>query len=76
MGARVLKSGAFVVESAGRYCTGRAGDAATKENLADSAVESTGDPRLARHPFLAGMNRRQLALLTGCATAVQFKKDK
>ena len=30
--------------------------------------------RLARHPFLAAMNRRQLALLAGCAMTVQFKK--
>ena len=30
--------------------------------------------RVALHPFLAGMNRRQLALLTDCAIAVQFKK--
>ena len=29
--------------------------------------------RVALHPFLAGMNRRQLALLTDCAMAVQFK---
>ena len=31
--------------------------------------------RLARHPFLAGMNQDQLALLANCATAVQFKKE-
>lgn len=30
--------------------------------------------RLARHPFFAGMNRRQLALLADCAMPVQFKK--
>ena len=30
--------------------------------------------RVALHPFLAGMNRRQLALLTDCAMVVQFKK--
>jgi CRP/FNR family transcriptional regulator, cyclic AMP receptor protein len=30
--------------------------------------------RVALHPFLAGMNRRQLVLLTDCAIAVQFKK--
>ena len=30
--------------------------------------------RVALHPFLAGTNRRQLALLTDCAIAVQFKK--
>jgi CRP-like cAMP-binding protein len=30
--------------------------------------------RVALHPFLAGMNRVQLALLTDCAMATQFKK--
>jgi CRP/FNR family cyclic AMP-dependent transcriptional regulator len=30
--------------------------------------------RVALHPFLAGMNRAQLALLTDCATATHFKK--
>jgi CRP/FNR family transcriptional regulator, cyclic AMP receptor protein len=30
--------------------------------------------RVALHPFLVGMNRRQLVLLTDCAMAVQFKK--
>ena len=30
--------------------------------------------RVALHPFLAGMNRSQLALLTDCAIAVQFEK--
>ena len=30
--------------------------------------------RVALHPFLAGMNRSQLALLTDCAMAVQFEK--
>lgn len=30
--------------------------------------------RVALHPFLAGMNHRQLALLTDCAMVVQFKK--
>ena len=30
--------------------------------------------RVALHPFLAGMNRHQLALLTDCAMVVQFKK--
>jgi len=29
--------------------------------------------RVAFHPFLAGMNRRQLALLTDCAMAAHFK---
>lgn len=30
--------------------------------------------RVALHPFLVGMNRRQLALLTSCAMTVQFNK--
>jgi CRP/FNR family cyclic AMP-dependent transcriptional regulator len=30
--------------------------------------------RVALHPFLAGMNPKQLALLTDCAISVQFKK--
>jgi CRP-like cAMP-binding protein len=30
--------------------------------------------RVALHPFLAGMNRSQLALLTDCAMAVRFEK--
>jgi CRP/FNR family transcriptional regulator, cyclic AMP receptor protein len=30
--------------------------------------------RVGLHPFLVGMNRRQVALLTDCAMAVQFKK--
>jgi CRP/FNR family cyclic AMP-dependent transcriptional regulator len=31
--------------------------------------------RIALHPFLAGMTRTQLALLTDCAIATHFKKD-
>jgi CRP/FNR family cyclic AMP-dependent transcriptional regulator len=31
--------------------------------------------RVALHPFLAGMNRTQLALLTDCAMATHFKLD-
>ena len=31
--------------------------------------------RVELHPFLAGMNRTQLALLTDCAIAVRFKKE-
>ena len=30
--------------------------------------------RVTLHPFLAGMNRAQLALLTDCAMATHFKK--
>ena len=33
------------------------------------------ETRIALHPFLAGMNRTQLALLTDCAMASHFKKD-
>ena len=32
-------------------------------------------PRVALHPFLAGMNRHLLALLTDCAVAADFKSD-
>lgn len=39
----------------------------------ETTVESMAS-RVALHPFLAGMNRKQLALLTACAVAVQFKK--
>ena len=40
-------------------------------------MESRMEPmatRVAFHPFLAGMNRTQLALLTDCAMAAHFKK--
>lgn len=40
-------------------------------------IEKLPEPmatRVALHPFLAGMNREQLALLTDCAIPVQFKK--
>ena len=40
-------------------------------------AEAAAEPmttRVALHPFLAGMNRKQLTLLTDCALAVQFKK--
>lgn len=40
-------------------------------------IETPNEPmatRVALHPFLAGMNRKQLAYLTDCAIAVQFKK--
>ena len=39
----------------------------------ETTVESLAT-RVALHPFLVGMNRRQLALLTSCAMTVQFKK--
>ena len=39
-------------------------------------IQAEAEPiaiRVALHPFLVGMNRAQLALLTDCAMAVQFK---
>ena len=33
------------------------------------------ETRVALHPFLVGMSRTHLALLTDCAMGVQFKKD-
>jgi CRP/FNR family transcriptional regulator, cyclic AMP receptor protein len=71
MGARVLTSRAFSSKRTALRC-GRAGDAATKEKL-ETAVDSMAT-RIARHPFFVGMNRRQLALLTASATAVQFER--
>lgn len=44
-----------------------------KENVPETAAESVA-ARLAIFPLFAGMNRGQLALLAGCAVAVQFKK--
>ena len=44
---------------------------------AEIEIEPAIEPmrtRVALHPFLAGMNRSQLALLTDCAIAVQFDK--
>jgi len=46
---------------------------AKKETMMEPTVESLAT-RVALHPFLVGMKRRQLALLTSCAVAVQFKK--
>src|SRR5689334_4555658 len=34
------------------------------------------ETRIALHPFLAGMSRVHLALLTDCAIPVQFEKDR
>lgn len=48
-------------------------NAARNVETMETPVESMAT-RVALHPFLAGMNRRQLALLTACAVAVQFKK--
>jgi CRP/FNR family cyclic AMP-dependent transcriptional regulator len=44
----------------------------TKTKKADVEPMAT---RIALHPFLAGMNPAQLALLTDCAIPVHFKKD-
>ena len=44
---------------------------------AEIEIEPAIEPmrtRVALHPFLAGMNRSQLALLTDCAMAVHFEK--
>lgn len=50
-------------------------NAVKKERVMETTVESTSmTARLARHPFLVGMNQRQLAMLAGCATAVQLKQ--
>jgi CRP-like cAMP-binding protein len=48
-------------------------NALRKEIAADPAAASMA-ARLAKFPLFAGMNREQLALLAGCAVAVQFNK--
>jgi CRP/FNR family transcriptional regulator, cyclic AMP receptor protein len=48
-------------------------NAAKKERMMETTVESLAT-RVALHPFLVGMDRRQLALLTSCAMTVQFKR--
>jgi hypothetical protein len=48
-------------------------NAAKKERVSETIVESLAT-RVALHPFLVGMNQRQLALLTSCAMTVQFNK--
>jgi CRP-like cAMP-binding protein len=43
----------------------------------ETETETNTEPmaeRVALHPFLAGMNRTHLALLTDCAIAVHFQK--
>ena len=48
-----------------------------KTALQTCTIETLPEPmatRVALHPFLAGMNRTQLALLTDCAIPVHFKK--
>lgn len=46
---------------------------AKKERMMEPIVESLAT-RVALHPFLVGMKPRQLALLTSCAVAIEFKK--
>jgi CRP/FNR family cyclic AMP-dependent transcriptional regulator len=70
--SRRCTSRAFSSKRAALHC-GAAGDVAIKERLTETTVESMAT-RIARHPFFVGMNRRQLALLAACATAVQFEK--
>jgi CRP/FNR family cyclic AMP-dependent transcriptional regulator len=48
-------------------------NAASKERVIGTTAESMA-ARLGRHPFLAGMNRSQLAMLADFALAVQFTK--
>jgi CRP-like cAMP-binding protein len=48
-------------------------DNPVSEKALDPAVESTVN-RLVRHPFLAGMNPRHVALLASWAKIAQFKK--
>jgi CRP-like cAMP-binding protein len=48
-------------------------NAAKKERMMEPTVESL-ETRVALHPFLVGMKPRQLALLTSCAVAIEFKK--
>ena len=43
------------------------------ETKTESVIEPMAT-RVALHPFLAGLNRTQLALLTDCAMATRFKK--
>jgi CRP/FNR family cyclic AMP-dependent transcriptional regulator len=72
MGACVLTRRAFSSQRRTlRY--GIARDRAVEERLIETAVDSMAT-RVARHPFFVGMNRRHLALLTACATAVHFEK--
>jgi CRP/FNR family cyclic AMP-dependent transcriptional regulator len=48
-------------------------NAVKKERVMETTVESLAT-RVALHPFLVGMNPRQLALLTSCAMTVQFNR--
>jgi CRP/FNR family cyclic AMP-dependent transcriptional regulator len=68
IGARVIRNRSFSSKDTA-LCCGAAVNGARK----DPAVESMS-ARVALHPFLVGMNRRQLALLTTCAMTVQFNK--
>lgn len=49
------------------------GNAPSKERVMEPTAESMA-ARLARHPFLAGINRSQLAMLADFAKLVQFQK--
>jgi CRP/FNR family cyclic AMP-dependent transcriptional regulator len=71
-GARGITSRSFSPKATA-LCRGTAGDAEREERTLETTVGSMAN-RVALHPFLAGMNPRQLALLTACAMAVQFKK--
>jgi CRP/FNR family transcriptional regulator, cyclic AMP receptor protein len=46
----------------------------TMQTLSQPVESESISVRVALHPFLAGMNRTQLALLSKCAIAVHFKK--
>jgi CRP/FNR family transcriptional regulator, cyclic AMP receptor protein len=48
---------------------------ATAAQLTSETQPEPMSTRVALHPFLAGMDRTQLALLTDCAIAVHFDKD-
>jgi CRP-like cAMP-binding protein len=53
-----------------------ASNAAKKGRVMERPVESMSmTARLARHPFLAGINQEQLALLADCATTAPFQKE-
>lgn len=47
---------------------------AGRERMMEPAAVESLATRVALHPFLVGMKSRQLALLTSCAVAVQFKR--
>jgi CRP/FNR family cyclic AMP-dependent transcriptional regulator len=49
-------------------------DNTTKEERTTATTTESLASRVARHPVLAGMDQKQLALLTDSAMAVEFKK--